>query len=289
MAGNRCINFSGERLDGATVCLFDAPPSDAAVAEFRYGVFDVCYKKKFPPPQDCRPLIGTGDIIAEIPFKKVLGYYPYTWFAGYPDLYYDSEEALAGMWADGADGVPDPLADVFYFDFLFQVAEWYHGLFYAGGQVNEQRMFIPVAELDPFWLPGHTISFSVVGVSPVVSGAPSWASVFMGNKSIPFNSGPFEIPVAKNPFYQEGHELKFTCGPTGFDYRGYCELPLFQGGPVCGWSYRDMAAFNLRLRVRLAGLDYKACWPEHILNKRKFLAVVDTFSGLVIGPPIKIN
>jgi len=288
MAGQCCITFKGKRLAFSNVCLFDSPPSDIVTTSRHHGVFDICRKRVFPPPHDCKPLIPGGSVISEIPFAVEPATVLST-FGSHVDIYYlSAEQAWALMWPDGPHFLPDPPPGPFAVAYAFYVP-FSPGLgWQAWAAFSQKAMFMPVELLDPAWLPDDSVSFFIALEAPIVSGAPAWARFDFPPFSIPYNSGHFEMPVEKASFYAGLGRYSFSGSPYGFAYSEFPMLPEIQGPHIRGWSVTDTVAVNFRLIVRRGADEFKVCWPEDVFKKSKVLAVLDPVSGLVCGPAIPI-
>jgi len=288
MPGSRCVLLKGSRLSGAKICLFDSPPLDITTNSPHHGVTDICRKKKFPKPKYCKPLVGGGDIIAEIPFNTVLGYYPRRYLSALPDHFATPDEALTAMWGHGATVWPFPDEPGFklnYFGECRYLRDWG---WVSGFENNTQGMIMPSGSLDPAWAEDENIYFSVAFISPSIPGAPAWATLEFRGLSVPINSGPHELAAEKASFYEDDVLYEFICGPIGYNYNRFNELPSISGPEIRGWYFSDEVAFSMVLVVRRGSKDYKVCWPDSVFKKPRYAAVVDTITGFAVGPPLEI-
>jgi hypothetical protein len=288
MAGQRCITLRGSRLVGARVCLFDSPPSDPEVPVFARGVWDICRKRRYPLPHDCRVLGGGGEIVAEIPCEFVSCVYNRDYQSDPEKLFASGDLALQNMWARGPAPPPYQEDTHFVLRFLAEVFEASPGSWCSTGFFNTLNLSFPSVLLDPAWRNDPDISFSVALNPPVVVGCPDWLRLDFGLYRVSFNAAPFESAVDKESFYLNDVIFSFLCNPVGFNYADYLSLPSFGGFGVRGFDFTAGLSVNFRLVVRRGGEALKVCWPEEILNNSEYLAVVDPLSGLVVGPPIKI-
>jgi len=254
----------------------------------KYGIQDVCKKNIYPPPRDCKTLAEHGEVVAEIPFQKILGLYSLLRFTGPVPGNDTPEKAWAALQALPEFSQDNPTANVFYFNFLFLLQQPIFGIWTAQSARNTQGMIMPAALILPAWLTDSDISFSVAFNSPVIAGAPAWATGECELGSFGFNAGPREFPLEKSVFLSGDYRLHFICEPMNFSYAQFLELPEYSSPLYRGWSYSNMPAFNLRLIVRRGLGNYKVCWPEEALRGAACVAVVDSVSGLVVGPPIKL-
>ena len=289
MAGQRCLVFKGLRLFGAKVCLFDSPPIDYTLSPARPGVPDVCRKKRFPKPHDCKILVPVSPPVTEISFNVVDTFF---WTEFSSDLSHGAqtaEAALADMWARGGVLKETPFPDHFVLSFVWHVwgsVEWN---WFAQGFFNDLFFIMLRDRLNPVWQMDDDVYFSVAFTPPSIPGVPDWCRLYFGSDTFLFNSVPVEIPVNKNLFYAGDVRYKFYCAPLDFSYLAYLSLPVRLTGPGRGWDYYDRFNFNFRLIVRRKSGEFKACWPEDVLSKSLFAAVVDSESGLVVGPTNKLN
>lgn len=182
----------------------------------------------------------------EIPFEttKITNYYG--WGVGG----YDSpEEAWSAVWSVE----PTLLSyESTLFSLSINCANNYFSYtddWTASVQIKYQGMYLPKELLDIKWKDDPSISFSVAFNSPVIEEAPGWARLIFEEGSVPFNSGPYEISVDKDSFYNEDFSFTFYCGPLGFDRQSLLQLPVDESLQR-GFSYKESRAFNLRLIVK---------------------------------------
>lgn len=289
MAGNRCLTFTGSRLVGATVCLFDDLPQSYLTTAYHHGTDDVCRKMKYPPAHDCKVLGGGGDIISEISFiqKGVINYiYPH----GYGVWVPTARQAFDNMNSGGVEIEDIPDAPTLSFNILVYLVNVEGRGWSCYGVYNKSRFVLPSSLLDPLWREDDSIFFSVAFTPPFVGGAPDWAKLTTQLGLFDYCIPAVELPVSKELFYLSDFPLAFSFWPWPFAFEQLNTLPEHPLGPdYFGWDFRDAYTFNLRLIVRRGSSLLKVCWPEDILKKAKCAAVVDTESGLVVGPPILIE
>ena len=287
--GQRCITLKGLRLSGQKICLFDKFPTPLSKHFRKRGVYDVCMKLRYGKPHFCIPLVGGGEIISEIPFPLVPGLWFYDYKSDPMQLFNTPDLALSNMWARGP--VPHPLPGppkflLRYLSLVYEAAP--HG-WTSTGNFNTLEFLMQTSLLNPAWRNDNNISFSIAFNSPAILGAPAWTSLVFRDKSVAFNSGAYEQAVEKEAFYEEDVAYDFKCLPVNFNFADYNILPFFGDTLTKGWDYIDKDFFNFRLVVRRGTVDYRVCWSTDISRAAKIAAVVDTESGLVVGPPIKIN
>jgi len=288
MPGLRCVLLRGVRLSGNKVCLFDGPPQDPECSSYHHGVFDICHKKKFSPPRDCKPLLPSGPIIDEIPFIVDGIFNLYKYQSDPLQLFPSRAEALANMWARGGILQSSPWPGHFEFRFLWNLYLAAPDGWTADGGYSSQVMVFKSEWLDPTWLTDDDVVFSLVFTAPAIAGAPEWTYLDFLSVPVLFNSGPHEVSVSKGLFVVGDVKFPICCSPDDFSEEQFDSLPFWGDTQTKGWLYLDITAFGLKLRVRRGAKDFKVCWPEDIFKKPAYAAVVDSVSGFVVGPPLKI-
>jgi len=289
MSEQICITLKGERLEGAKICLFDSAPFDLTKRSYSSGVIDICKRLSYPPPHHCQILTNTAPLVAQLPFYLS----PQTRFSYKQSnryLLFDTPSlAMADMWASPwvyEGGPPPGYGELRYFGNVYPAApdKWASEFFYHSVEMH----MIP-DRLNPAWQYDDNIRFSIAFTAPTIPGAPEWTKLQFRDKEIAYNSGPFEQVVDKADFFFDGITYDFFAQPLNFLHGRFLELPEFSGPMSRGFVYTDAEEFNFRLVVRRGISGYKACWPVDVFRAAKFAAVTDTESGLVVGPPIKLN
>ena len=286
MPETRSLIFNGKRLDGNKVCLFDSEPRDVEIAAYHHGVPDVCHKTIYPQLHDCRKLIPQGTEVTEFPMISVGGSMAYRWPAGETRLYDSEFEAFKGCFEGGPRWEVNPLFNQFHVTFQVNIGDDGHGKWYSGAIQSVQGLGVPRHLLNPAWLTDRGVDFSIKFNLNHPSNLPLWCRATFLDEHWGWNSGEQEVEIAKGGFYTDDYMVYLSCVPMPFPYGRLYSLPPLLNHDGYGLGEYYLSQFNPRLVVRQNSTGYKVTWPLEVIDKAYGAVVVDSRSGLPVGPPL---
>jgi hypothetical protein len=285
----RCIYFDGDRLSGQTVALFTSPPHDVDKTTINRGVTDICKKKIFPFAHHPRVLTTVGPI-------AWLGYFSNSGrFNDVGRFVFDSElgvdspkawEALQAVpWSTSYDQ-SNPDCPLFYYGTDAQV---WPGTYEATAGLWQVKFNILISAIPPEILNDPSLDFYCEFTLPNLPNTVGKLKLYIESESRDMDGSEAMVQVHPSDTGGGYFTILLQIGPGQIDFSDFASM--------CS----SIEPYYLLLSVALAGESLPkitargrggkshACWPADVFDESAGAAVIDTSSGLVIGPFIPIK
>jgi len=284
-----CLTLKGQRLDGQRICLFEKFPKPLSKNFRKRGVYDMCKKMRYSKPVHCYPLISGGEIL------KILYYN-----SSYMDFcaYYDSRAGYNFHTVEEAylDAVSNP---PYYGDagsgWGIPVTSGHYAYYSPAGfcQCHLSSISKNVITTDPFvdpgWLHDDHVHFFLSFNIPEGPVECDWLRLSFLGQSIPLSGGVFSGEVSKSLVIAAGYTITFSLTPFPQGFLNFMSLPFYDVFFNHYLEFFLISSGNITLTVRGGAVDYRVCWPVDQARRAKIAAIIDSESGLVVGPPIELN